>query len=54
LKSEILGNNTSILSCYLKGDGYTSVLHVYVIIELYDDDGRNYRPKHVVVDVMNK
>jgi hypothetical protein len=30
-----------------------SVLSRYVIVAL-SDDGRNYRPKHVVVNVMNK
>jgi hypothetical protein len=36
-----------------KGDAYTSVLPFYITVTL-SDAGRNYRPKHVVVNEMNK
>jgi hypothetical protein len=39
------------VSC--KGEVCTSVLPFYVIASL-PDDGHNFRPKHVVVNVMNK
>jgi len=36
-----------------KGEASTSVPLFYTIVTL-TDDGRNYRPKHVVANVMNK
>jgi len=47
--------NNKIIDLYFKceGDPSASLLPFYIIVAL-PDNGRNYRPKHVVVNVMNK
>ena len=46
--------NNKIINLYFKcGDPSASLLPFYIIVAL-PDNGRNYRPKHVVVNEMNK
>jgi hypothetical protein len=54
-RSDISWYSIKIISFYFncKGRVSTSVLPLYIIAEL-PDDGRNYQPKHVVVNVMDK
>ena len=47
--------NKKIINFYFKCEGDLSAsLLAFYILEALPNDGRNYRPKHVVVNVMNK
>jgi len=48
--------NNKIINLYFKceGDPSASFLPFYITVALPPDGGRNYQPKHVVVNVMNK
>jgi hypothetical protein len=53
--SDVSWHNITIISlyCNCKGEASTPVLPFYIIAAL-PDDGYNYKPKHVVVNVMNE
>lgn len=53
LLSHVWYNIIISLNFYCKGEAAASFLPFYLIVALRDD-GREYRPKHVAVNAMNK
>jgi hypothetical protein len=45
--------NYKLYTCNCEGEACNSILPFYIVVAL-PDDGRNCRPKHVVVNVKNR